>query len=159
MGHRSPPANPRAAAIATATATAVAIAAMAGLGVTSGATAATQGSPAPVPSYSVPFTGAKLARSSAGVVFSGDAFVRIKCPARTFGFCFGSITITASGRQIGRAPLGIRSSDAPDVKVHLTASARSRARGGHLSATATIVSQDGLGRRSTHRQSLTLTHG
>jgi hypothetical protein len=118
----------------------------------------THGTPAKVPTFHHGFAGARLARSNAGVTFDGSAFVRVKCPGGTFGFCYGSITLFAGSTRLASAPLGLRSNDAPAVRVPLKGSARVRARRG-LSATARIVSEDGLGRKVTRRQRLRLHRG
>ena len=118
-----------------------------------------QGKPAPVPQYGRRFTGARLASSRAGVAFNGDAFVRISCPKFIFGFCYGSITLSRGSTRVGRAPLGVRTRDAPAVRVRLSPAARSAARRGGLRVTARIVSEDGLGRKVTRRQSLSLRRG
>jgi hypothetical protein len=117
-----------------------------------------QGAPAKLPS-SAAFTGASLASTRAGVTFDGSAFVRIKCPSHIFGFCYGRVTLTQGSTKLGSAPLGLRSRDAPAVKVPLSRSARARARSGGLTATATIVSEDGLGHRVARHGSLRLARG
>jgi hypothetical protein len=86
-----------------------------------------------VPATAGAFTGGYVANGTYGVTYAAaQVLPRVVCPGKTqstprlgdFSFCTGTIVMTRSGREVGRAPFSVRTFDSHVIKVPVRRSMR-----------------------------------
>jgi hypothetical protein len=79
------------------------------------------------------FSGAHVADATYSVTYAAaQVLPRVLCPGKTqstprpgdFSFCTGTIVVTRSGREVGRAPFSVRTFDSHVIKVPVKRSMR-----------------------------------
>jgi hypothetical protein len=79
------------------------------------------------------FTGARVPDATYSVTYAAaQVLPRVVCPPKTqstprpgdFSFCTGTVVVTRSGREVGRAPFSVRTFDSHVIKVPVKRSMR-----------------------------------